>query len=1027
MLPRKNHAIRTFVFLALLLGASLAAAQSAGDSGSTGRRVDFPLTRFDDTLFVNVDSAFRAQLDDDGDIWYTTEGGVVHIATDTRTRELFTKFEGLPSSYALGLATQGTKVYVATDLGVGIIDRTTGAVTRVTTRNSELSDTVILDVIPVGTDLWIGTQFAGIAVWDMTRDANDPTAWTFHNTSTTPEYPRAVRRIVPTETAIWVGTEGDGVWRYDLASKKWDVTVKADGLPDGNVLSIAERGTDVWFATARGLAVRNASGVMTVFNRTHGLPNDRVLDVDVIITTTGDQEIFASTSRGLWQLNPETRANVTLAQGYGILGSNIFDNVPDPRGWLFATSRGISYFHDGNWSYYATGPSAGSSWGPASFGFTSASVGDGKGFLWFGSGRGLSAFRPPTAQTAGSWQNFAEWQKYPGSVVNWIDTDGNITWFGTNSGAYGFEHETGFWLPRLSSGSRNLVYGLEADRGELWVALFGDGLLMENLTTGVTRYWSTETSASPLPDQYLTDVRADGDTIWLGASLGIIKMDRRTGLVSATYSTSEGMPGTGVVFRTLPDGPNVWVGTSTGGVARFDVASGKVTRVWNETTSPGFPKGEVRSLYREGARLWVGTDHGLARIDVTTGTFRAWDQAGSNLIQEYVNGITSVEGTLYLATLSGIQRMDIATDTFLPMFDGSGVIRASTSGGFSAADRVAVRIETPRDGGGVAGPTTVRGSALAFGRDVDRVEVKIGDGDWRPATGRESWAYEWDPAGLPVNEPITVAARAFAANATGEAEIIVTPVAPPAVPLTIEEIVPAEPIAMRQLRVGARVEGDEPLTASIFYKTAGSSSFTRLPLSRQGNLFFANVPAREMREGQMQYYLEAQSGLLTASAAGNSEDPAILIVRAPPRLAVAVEGPALLEMNAGNGSAFPLNVTNVGTQIATFRLSATGLRAAWVHLPLEDITLAPGETRVVAPKLTIPATAFSDNTTITFVVKDADGLADEAHTSIPVRILGAPASPTKMTDSAKGSLIPLSPHVALAALAVALLIRRRLG
>lgn len=1025
------HLLGTLAIAALMIVPGLGHAQTT-DTSSTGRRVDFPLTQFQDTLFTGIDGVFRVREDAGGHIWYTTEGALVHVDPYNKTRELFTKLEGLPSSYTLGLDVKGDQVYVGTDLGLGVVDRPTGRVAAITPSNSPLPDHIVYEPTLVGDDLWIGTRFFGIAIWNTTKPSGDEAAWTFKNTSTTAGYAQAVRRIVPTATAVWVATEGDGAWRYDRVTGTWNVTVVEDGLPDSTVLSVAERAGTTYFGTTKGIGARDAAGAWTYYNKTRsGLSDDRVLDLDVIATTSGVSELFAATRKGVWQMNPDTGRNVTLAQSFGILGSYVFDNTPAKRGWLFATDRGVSHFFDGDWHYYATGPSSGPSNGPLAYGYTSASVGDGKGYLWFGSPRGLSAYRVPTDGSPGYWQNFGAWQNYPGSVVNWIDTEGNTTWFGTNSGTYGFEHESGRWIPKLAQNSRNLVYSVDAIGDELWIALFGDGLMMENRTTGLIRSWDFKTLANPAPDQYFTDVRVSGDTVWLGASIGVVKMDRVSGNFRATYGKPDGVPGSGVVFRVLPEGPVVWVGTKDGGVAKLDVATGKVGRVWNATNSPGFPGGETRSLYREGGRLWVGTENGLARIDITTGEFRAWNQTSSGLVQNFVNGITSSGGFLYIATLSGVQRMDIAKGEFLPLWDGRGVIRGEgSSGAVPGVGRVNVRIDAPRDGTGVTGDVQVRGSALVFGAKVDKVEVRIGQGAWMLANGTEAWSLDWNTADLAPNTPVRVSARAFAGNLTGEAEILVTPVAAPTIPLSLEEVAPEAAFANRPLRLAARVEGDEPLSANLFYKPAGTSNFVRVTMARQGNLFLATIPARDMREGDMRYFMEAQSGLLTANAAGDAYDPSTLQVAPAPRLAVAVEGPAHVVATAGVEERFALNVTNAGTQPASFRLAASGLRAAWIGLPLEDIALAPGETRAVQVTLNVPAAAFSDNTTLTFEARDAQGSADPATASVPVEIKGTDGSKATVTtpsSPSKGRVIPgpAAAWVAVAIVALALALRRR--
>lgn len=1021
-----RHAMRSLV-LALVLLAPAALAQSTQETTATGFRVDFTLTPFNDTLFTAVDAAFRVRFDDDRHVWYTTEGGLVHVDPANQSRELFTKMEGLPSSYSLGLWTQGTKVYVATDLGLAVLDRTTGAVQQVTMANSSLPDAIVQEVVVIGDDVWMGTRFFGVAVWNSTKPASDPTAWTLKNTSTTAGYAKAVRRIVASDAAVYAATEGDGLWRYDRASRQWNVTIMDDGLVSNTVLSVVERGPDLWVGTDKGLQRRAPDGAWTRWNVSRGMPDDRVLDLDVIPTANGTLDVFAATRKGIFQLDVGTGKSAVRAQSFGILGAYVFDEVfVEGKGWAFATNRGVSLKRGGDWDYYSTGASDGPSWGPLSYGFTSASVGDQEGYLWFGSVEGLSAYRLPTATRPGHWQNFGEWQDYPGSVVNWIDTDGNRTWFATNQGAYGFAHDSGRWISKVAVNSRNLVYGLEADRDELWVALFGDGLIMTNLTTGITRAWDYTTAGNPIPDQFLTDVRAEGDTMWLGASVGVIRMDRLTGTFRGTYTKADGIPGDGVVFRLVPEGPTVWVGTKTGGVAQMDVASGKVVRTWNATTTPGFPDGQVRALHREGGRLWVGTTEGLARIDVATGGFRVWTQAQSGLVQNYVNGITSADGLLYLATLSGVARMDIATGEFLPMRDGPGVVRgAPTAGGGAEGTRsLSVRIDAPRAGVAVTGPTEIRGTTLAFGVEPERVEVRVNDGAWQAATGTSPWSFAWDADAHPANAPVVIAARAVAGDLVSrEAEITVTPVAAPKVPLAIEEVPAGDAVAGRPFPLAARVEGDEPLSATLFYKLPDAASYERLSMTRAGSLYTATIPAKHVKEGELRYYFEAQSGLLVATAAGDANAPSVLTVAPAPRLAIAIVAPDGIVARAGVSTDVPLTVRNEGTQPVRVDVEATGLRASWLALDARGVQLAPEESRVVLAKLNVPAAAFADNVTLTFAARDAAGEAEPASATVPVQVLASSVAVATPTSGPKG--VPFPPVVALAAVALALVLRRR--
>lgn len=1012
--------VLALAFVVLLLAGALP-LQVEAQSGS-GRLLRFPLTKFNDTLFADVSVAYRAQFDDDGDVWYTTTSGVVRVLVDENERILYTKMDGLPSSLALGLAIRGDKVYVGTDLGLAIIDRATGAITSLRSWNSELPDDIVQEVALDGDDLWIGTRFGGVATWNLVTNE-----WTHKNTSTTVDYAKPVRRILPTPTAVWVASDGNGAWRYDRATGEWNVTLDVDGLPSNGVLSIAEQGGSVFFGTDRGLARRAADGSWTTWNTTNGMPDDRVFDLDVIETEDGGADLFAATREGLWQLDPETGGYATRAQEFGILGSYIHDESwVDGKGWLFATTRGVSLQRGGLWTYYSTGPSVGATQGPASYRFTAAASGPDTPFLWFGSDASVSAFSPSDGTRPSVWYNLGEWSRYPGGGVNHIDVEGNTTWLATTTGAFGYDAEADRWVQVGTKGS--LVYGVDAVASEVWIGVFGTGVIMRNMTTGVVRTWAIDSIPEPIPDQYITDVRVAGNDVWLGASIGAIRMDRVSGTFKGVYTAADGIPGNAITYRVLPDGPVVYVATRNAGLARLDVASGKVDKVWNATTTPGFPDSEIRALHREGGRLWAGTKAGLVRVDVSTQQFKVYNQTNSGLVQEFVNGITSRDGILYLATASGVARLDIATETFLPMQDGSGVVRGNaTSDAGTYRPPVTVRIDSPRDGTGVTGTVEIRGTAGKLGGTVDRVEVRIGDGAWQAAQGTNEWQYAWDSSTATPNEPITIAARAIAANETSrEADILVTPVSLPTIPLELDHAPIRGATAGRALVVVAKVTGDEPLSATLYYRVPGRDAYTRVDMTRQGALFTATIPGKSVQEGVLDYYVEAKSGLLEAtSPADPLVQPHRVEVGPAPRVAVAIEGPTIVEAKAGIDAQLPLNVSNIGSEPGTYVLSASGLRASWISVPAEPITLEPGATRQIVATISVPPRAFADNTTVSFEVRDVDGVAQSQTASVPIRVLAAPdvAGPTQTS----GQKPTPAPHALalLAVAALALALRRR--
>lgn len=1011
--------------LLVVLAALLLVPFPAADAGTL---VQFTIKRFDDTLFTSVDAASRIAFDGRGHLWYSTAGGVVHVDVANHTRDLYTRVDGLPSSYSIGLDADGDTVYAGTELGLAVIETLTGKVTSYTVQNSPLPDAIVQEVKVIGDDVWLGTYFGGVAIWNTTTGE-----WALKNTSTTSLNAQPVRRIVPGPTAVWVTTDGDGLWKFDRSTKQWSVMLKEDGLVTNHVRAVLEGGGNLYVGTDdMGMQVRRPDGTWVVFNTTtSAIPDDHVYDIDAIPTTGGGVDIFTATRDGLWQYDGDTGNSTTLRQSFGILGDDVLENQFTRYGWAIGTTRGVSLQRGGNWSYYVTGPSSPtvSSQGPSSFMFTSASVGDAGPLLWFGTPGGIAGYRPADGEHLGTWYNRAEWSNYTGGPVNWIDTEGDVTWVASNYGVYGYRHSTQEWFERKATNSRNLVYGVEVDAGELWVPLFGDGLIMRNLTTGQTRVWDAK-SIPPLPDLYLTDVRATGPDIWLGSSVGVIRMDRTTGAFPATYTNADGIPGSGIVFRLLPEGNTVWVATKDAGVAKLDVNAGRVTKVWNATNTPGFPDGEVRSLHRAGSYLWVGTTDGLARITLTSGAVKVYRTSDSDLVQNYVNGITSRDGILYLATLSGIARLDVETDQFLPMQEGPDV-RQHRADAPRAPTTSSVRtsILSPGHLALVSGLVQVTGTAQATGGRVDRVEVRIADGPWKPAIGTTSWSFEWDAAEAEPDHTVAIQARAVSGGNVSRAfEVLVVPVEASETPLAIEAIVPPSAVAGRDLQFAALAQGDAPLSVTAFYRHENDSAYSLIELRQNNTLWEGKLPGRQVREGRLFFYLEAQSGRQTRTDPADVIEPYVLDVSAAPLIAVALETPSGVDVKAGETAPFTLTVTNTGNQPVTLRIevSAEGPASRWIKTPADALTLQPGERREVSASAAVEAGAFAQERQITISAVDATGVADPVSAGFPLRVAANPAATTVAPPPGDNdSPAPAAPLLLAALATIALAHRRR--
>ncbi len=232
------------------------------------------------------------------------------------------------------------------------------------------------------------------------------------------------------------------------------------------------------------------------------------------------------------------------------------------------------------------------------------------------------------------------------TVMSVLQDSHGFIWLGTENGLNRWD---GYSIKQYRH--RGDVYGLSNDfvwaitedrASDLWLATDGGGLVRWNRHTDRFDSWQR-----PAPGR---------------------------GTSSHTNrSNGAGSPSSNRL-RTLlfaPDG-QLWVGTIDAGLDLFDPRTGAFTRLFKR---PGMPAeladASVYALHldRRGA-LWVGTNHGLIRLDRATGRARVWRQDANNaaaLCGDEVRSILeSGSGDLWIGTFGGgLCRFDVERNQFI--------------------------------------------------------------------------------------------------------------------------------------------------------------------------------------------------------------------------------------------------------------------------------------------------------------------------------------------------------------------------
>ncbi|MGB3543427.1 ligand-binding sensor domain-containing protein, partial [Rubrivirga sp.] len=399
---------------------------------------------------------------------------------------------------------------------------------------------------------------------------------------------------------------------------------------------------------------------------------------------------------------------------------------------------------------------------------------DSLGFLWFGTEDGLArydgaelrVYRPipfDTTSLGGAWPLAIA--DAPGGSLYIVDEDGTFVRYDPRRDAF---------HPIATDRAIESGFGMTVARdGDVWIS---------GRTSGLYRYDPTQETVeafrpdnSTFPSLFPSDVIEVEDRLWIGT--------RGDGLVlrqpDGTYVSYRHRPGNAaslphdlVGALLLDRRGRLWVGTGAGlalheGDGRFrDIPALRGEDVWSLLEDPA-------------GHLWVGTADALFRYDpVTERTARyAHDPTDASSLSagEVRKLFLDRSGTVWIATESGLSTFEWAAPPFVHVAAGpdgvgdpgvwsflearDGTLWVGTEGGLDAFEPDGAVRRFQSDGTvGSIGPGWVvaiyeepSGTLLVGTRGTmgdDGVLVRLD-----PATGRVVRRFEFEPGGLPADNP----------------------------------------------------------------------------------------------------------------------------------------------------------------------------------------------------------------------------------------------------------------------------------
>jgi signal transduction histidine kinase/ligand-binding sensor domain-containing protein len=231
---------------------------------------------------------------------------------------------------------------------------------------------------------------------------------------------------------------------------------------------------------------------------------------------------------------------------------------------------------------------------------------DDKGFIWFGTGGGLSRYDGRV------FRNYTKEQGLISNVIrDIIQTKEKILWLATDEGLSRYSAATDSFVNYNSSdglGQGTVRALLEDARGNLWCAT-ADGLsVLERSSKNFLNF----TTADQLPSNVILSLAAgDSNSIYVGTLEGIahvrLRADHRLE-ITHDYSTRDGLINNRIEALLYDSFGRLWVGT---GVGLTKIEKEKFV---NYTTASGLPHNSIRAIMQDShGKLWFATDGGLSQ------------------------------------------------------------------------------------------------------------------------------------------------------------------------------------------------------------------------------------------------------------------------------------------------------------------------------------------------------------------------------------------------------------------------------
>jgi diguanylate cyclase (GGDEF)-like protein len=244
-------------------------------------------------------------------------------------------------------------------------------------------------------------------------------------------------------------------------------------------------------------------------------------------------------------------------------------------------------------------------------------------------------------------------------VYSLLEDNSGILWIGTNGGGinkinprkinYTFLANDPDNPDSLSPGKINAIY--EDTEGNYWVLVYNQGIAKYTTEGRLIKY---NKENNKIPDNTVTTVLQIDNKLYFGTAVGVLVYDYQKN----SFEPLSSLPQDENVYSLSNDGSNLWIGTYSGGIYKYNWESEELQHFNNSGEENSLSDNLVYSILSDSkGRVWIGTNNGLNIWDEETNGFIKYFREEGNKEKIPSNNIRIInedsKGNIWIGSVGG--------------------------------------------------------------------------------------------------------------------------------------------------------------------------------------------------------------------------------------------------------------------------------------------------------------------------------------------------------------------------------------